>query len=207
MASKQNFTPDEWTKVLQSTMLARIAVSAADPSGLWGALKEAARGSSAVIAARSSGKSNELIKAVASDFETPRARSDVQKALKDCFAGAPPTDCVQRSLAHLREVSKILDAKAPADAAAFKRGFATSVRMWRRRLPREASSASAAFASATPRKPLSTTLPRPSAAPLPMPGARPVGPGTAAGSSINTCHRLTRTSVSKRLSRRGRPTT
>ena len=61
-----------------------------------------------------------LIKAVASDFETPQARSDVQKALKDCFAGAQPTDSVQRSLAHLREVSKILDAKAPADAAAFK---------------------------------------------------------------------------------------
>ena len=40
--------------------------------------------------------------------------------MKDCFAGAHPTDCVQRSLANLREVFKILDAKAPADAAAFK---------------------------------------------------------------------------------------
>jgi hypothetical protein len=118
MANKQNFTPEEWTKVLQSTMLVGIAVSAADPSGLWGALKEAARGSSALIAAKSNA-SNELIKAVASDFETPQARSDVQKALKDCFAGAQPADCVQRSLANLRDVSKILDAKAPADAAAF----------------------------------------------------------------------------------------
>ena len=42
------------------------------------------------------------------------------QALKQCFAGAHPADCVQRSLAHLREVSKILDAKAPTDAAAFK---------------------------------------------------------------------------------------
>jgi hypothetical protein len=120
MANKQNFTPEEWTKVLQSTMLVGIAVSAADPSGLWGALKEAARGSSALIAAKSNAASNELIKAVASDFETPQARSDVQKALKDCFADAQPADCVQRSLANLRDVSKILDAKAPADAAAFK---------------------------------------------------------------------------------------
>jgi hypothetical protein len=120
MANKQNFTPEEWTKLLQSTMLVGIAVSAADPSGLWGALKEAARGSAALIAAKSSASSNELIKAVASDFETPQARSDVQKALKQCFAGAHPADCVQRSLAHLRDVSQILDAKAPADAAAFK---------------------------------------------------------------------------------------
>jgi hypothetical protein len=120
MANKQNFTPEEWTKVLQSTMLVGIAVSAADPSGLWGAIKEAASGSSALIAAKSHPESNELVKAVASDFETPQARSDVQKALKGCFAGAHPHDCVQRSLANLREVSKILDAKAPADAAAFK---------------------------------------------------------------------------------------
>jgi hypothetical protein len=120
MANKQSFTPEEWTEVLQSTMLVGIAVSAADPSGLWGTLKEAASGSSAVIAAKSSAEPNELVRAVASDFATPQARSDVQKALKDCVADAQPTDCVQRSLAHLRDVSKILDAKAPADAAAFK---------------------------------------------------------------------------------------
>jgi hypothetical protein len=120
MANKQKFTPEEWTKVLQSTMLVGIAVSAADPSGLWGTLKEAAAGSSALAAAKLDAGSNELIKAVASDFETSQGRSDVQKALNDCFAGAHPADCVQRSLANLREVSAILDAKAPADAAAFK---------------------------------------------------------------------------------------
>ncbi len=38
MANKQNFTPEEWTKVLESTMLAGIAVSQAVSSGLWGTL-------------------------------------------------------------------------------------------------------------------------------------------------------------------------
>jgi hypothetical protein len=133
MANKQNFTPEEWTKVLQSTMLVGIAVSAADPSGLWGTLKEAATTSSAVIAAKSNAESNELIKAVASAFETPQARSDVQRALKDCFAGAHPTDCVQRSLENLREVSKILDAKAPATRLPSRPGFAASVRKCRGR--------------------------------------------------------------------------
>jgi hypothetical protein len=120
MANKQNFTPEEWTKVLQSAMLVGIAVSAADPSGLWGTLKEAAAASSALAAARSDAGSSQLIKAVASDFETSQGRSDVQKAMNDCFAGAHPADCVQRSLANLREVSAILDAKAPDDAPAFK---------------------------------------------------------------------------------------
>ena len=120
MANKQTFTPEEWTKLLQSTMLVGIAVSAAEPSGLWGTLKEAAAGSLAVIGAKGDAGSNELVRAVASDFDTSQGRSDVQSALKVCFAGAHPADCVQRALANLREVSVILDTKAPADAAAFK---------------------------------------------------------------------------------------
>jgi len=40
--------------------------------------------------------------------------------LRGRFAAAEPSDCVARSLACLREVSIILDAKAPRDAAAFK---------------------------------------------------------------------------------------
>ena len=40
MANKQSFTPEEWTKILESVMLAGMAVSAAEPSGLWGLLKE-----------------------------------------------------------------------------------------------------------------------------------------------------------------------
>ena len=39
MANKQNFTP-EWSKIVESIMLAGVAVSAAEPSGLWGMLKE-----------------------------------------------------------------------------------------------------------------------------------------------------------------------
>lgn len=44
MSDKQNFTPEEWNQVLEGIMLCGIAVSAADPSGLWGTLKEAFAG-------------------------------------------------------------------------------------------------------------------------------------------------------------------
>jgi len=120
MANKQNFKPDEWTKILESTMLAGMAVSAAEPSGLWGALKEAFASSSALAAAKSNAGSSELIKAVVADFETKEGRSAVQEALRQHLAGAKPADAVQRSLANLREVSTILNAKAPQDAAGFK---------------------------------------------------------------------------------------
>jgi hypothetical protein len=51
MTTKQNFTPEEWAKVLESPMLAGMAVSAAEPSGLWGMLKEAFASGSALAAA------------------------------------------------------------------------------------------------------------------------------------------------------------
>jgi hypothetical protein len=120
MSNKQNFKPDEWTKILESTMLAGMAVSAAQPSGLWGALKEAFASSSALAAAKSNAGSNELIKAVVAEFETKEGRSAVQEALRQHLAGAKPADAVQRSLANLREVSTILNSKAPQDAAGFK---------------------------------------------------------------------------------------
>ena len=120
MANKQNFKPEEWNKILQSTILAGMAVTAAEPSGLWGALKEAFASSSALAAAKSNASSNELIKAVVTEFETKEGRSSVQEALRQQLQGAKPADAVQRSLANLREVSAILDAKAPQEAAAFK---------------------------------------------------------------------------------------
>jgi hypothetical protein len=120
MVNKDNFTPEEWTQILESVMLAGIAVSAADPNGLWGTLKEAFATSSALTASKLDPASNELVKAAVVDFETSQMRSNIQKALRTRFVDAEPADCVRRSLESLRQVSTILDAKAPGDAAAFK---------------------------------------------------------------------------------------
>ena len=117
MANKQSFTPDEWTKVLESIMLAGVAVSAAEPSGLWGTLKEGFASSSEIAKAQLHPGTNELIKAAIADLETSEGRSSVQEALRKGFAGAKPADVVQRSLANLREVSAVLAAKASGDAA------------------------------------------------------------------------------------------
>jgi len=117
MANKQSFTPEEWTKVLESMMLAGMAVSAAEPSGWWGTIKEAFASRSAI---GSKGQSNELISAVIAELEMAEGRSVIQEALRKRVAGAQPAEVVQRSLDTLREVSAILDAKAPDEAAAFK---------------------------------------------------------------------------------------
>jgi hypothetical protein len=121
MANEQSFTPEEWAKVLESAMLAGIAVSEAEPSGLWGTLKEYFANTSALYPSKLDPNANELIKAVIDDFDSTEGRSQVQESLRRFFAGADkPTECVERSLAGLHEVSTILDAKAPDDSAAFK---------------------------------------------------------------------------------------
>ena len=69
MANKQNFSPDEWTKVLESVILASLAITASEPSGVWGTLMETFAGGSALAASKVDPGSNELVKAVISDFE------------------------------------------------------------------------------------------------------------------------------------------
>jgi hypothetical protein len=64
MAGKSTFTPDEWKLLLESVMMAGIAVSAADPSGLWGLLKESFAGGTALAAAKTDPTAKPLIKAV-----------------------------------------------------------------------------------------------------------------------------------------------
>ena len=46
MTNMSNFTPDEWKVLLESVMAAGIAITAAEPSGLWGLLKESFAGGS-----------------------------------------------------------------------------------------------------------------------------------------------------------------
>ena len=101
MANKQNFRPEDGP-VLESTMLAGMAVSAAEPNGLLGSLKEAVASSSTLAKAKSDPGANELVKAVVSDFETKEGRAAVQEALRQQLAGAKkPGDVVQSSLANL----------------------------------------------------------------------------------------------------------
>jgi hypothetical protein len=71
MATKADFTPDEWARLLASPMIAGMAITAADPSGVWGLLKESMAGGWALLEARQSDTANSLVKAVAA----PRARN------------------------------------------------------------------------------------------------------------------------------------
>ena len=121
MANKLNFLPEEWAILLESTMVAGIAISAADPSGLWGTLREFFANSSALDEAKRDPHSNELVRAVIAELDSEQGKGNLQKALRKRFAGVTdPADFVQRSLVILIEAAAILDAREPKDATAFK---------------------------------------------------------------------------------------
>ena len=128
MATKASFTAEEWQKLLQSPMLAGMAVTAADPSGLFGLVKEGFAASRALAEAKADAGASELIKAVVADLETSEGRDAARDGLKARFAGAKAADIKPKAIAALREAAALLDTKAPEDAAAFKAWLAVIAR-------------------------------------------------------------------------------
>jgi hypothetical protein len=120
MATKASFTADEWSKLLASPMIAGMAITAADPSGVWGLLKEGMAGGWALLEARQNPRANPLVKAVAEDFATAEGRTAARSALQTQFAGGKLEGLKDAALAELRAVSSTLDVKAPEDASGFK---------------------------------------------------------------------------------------
>jgi hypothetical protein len=120
VADKTTFTREEWTLLLESPMMAGMAITAADPSGLWGLLKESFAGGSALAKVMADPGANPLVKALANDFSTSEGRSAARDGLKAKFANSQPADVKTKSIEALRQVSAVLAAKAPGDATAFK---------------------------------------------------------------------------------------
>ena len=120
LTTKANFTSEEWGKLLASPMIAGMAITAADPSGLWGLLKEGMAGGWALLEARQSNQANPLVKAVAEDFATTEGRTAARAAVDARFKGAKFDGLKDKALAELKSISGILDAKAPDDCVCRK---------------------------------------------------------------------------------------
>ena len=95
MADKTCFTKDEWTLLLKSPMIAGMAITAADPSGLWGLLKESFAGGAALTKVAADPSANALIKAVVADFSTSEVGARRTMALR------------RNSLTAIRRVSRL----------------------------------------------------------------------------------------------------
>jgi hypothetical protein len=83
MADKSSFTADEWKLLLESVMMASIAITAAEPHGLWGLLQESFAGGAELAKAKMDPGADALIKAVVADFGTADGRSIARDGMKE----------------------------------------------------------------------------------------------------------------------------
>jgi hypothetical protein len=118
MANKASFTAEEWNQVLGGVFMVGFAVTAADPSGLWGLLKETFASGRSLMEAKSG--TSELSKAIVADMETSDGRSAAQDYVKGRLQGAKREEIKQRAIEALRSAAAAVDQKAPADAAGYK---------------------------------------------------------------------------------------
>jgi hypothetical protein len=120
MASKADFTAEEWKLVLASPMLAGMAVSLAEPSGLWGLMQESMASGRALLEARADPAALSLVKDIVADIDTADGRTAAKEGVKADLGGKTPAELKAQVLAKLSQVGALLDAKAGADAAPFK---------------------------------------------------------------------------------------
>jgi hypothetical protein len=120
MASKADFTADEWKLVLGSPMLAGMAVTLAEPSGLWGLMQEGMASGRALLEAKKDPGALSLVKDIVADMETGDGRTAAREGVNAELTGKTPTELKAQVLATLTRVGGILDAKAGADSGPFK---------------------------------------------------------------------------------------
>ncbi|WP_442755247.1 hypothetical protein ACNHKD_00860 [Methylocystis sp. JAN1] len=119
MASKSDFASVEWKKLVQAPLLAGFAVSAADPSGFIGLLREAFAAAHSLSDARAQA-GDELIRAVAEELATSTGRAEAREGVRTVAQGAPLEEIKRRSLDALKEAGALVDAKGGEHARPFK---------------------------------------------------------------------------------------
>lgn len=119
MASKSDFAPVEWKKLMRAPLLAGFAVSAADPSGFIGLLQEAFAAAHSLSDARTL-PGDSLVRAVAEELTTSTGRAEAREGVRTLAQGAPLEEIKRRALDALQEAAALVDAKAPEHARPFK---------------------------------------------------------------------------------------
>jgi len=116
MASKSDFTPEEWKTIVAAAPMVGLAVTCASPNGPWGVMKEMLSMGMAMAEMLEKGSSNTLIAELGADLKARQTKTEPPQNIKD------PEQCKQAALDHVRAVNDILNRKVkPEEADEFKK--------------------------------------------------------------------------------------
>jgi hypothetical protein len=119
MATKADFTEEEWTRLKRGPFIAGLAISLADPGGPIEAIKETSATLKTVTGAADAGASGELVAALASEV------SEEARHRKSPLAGFKPKGALagQEILDELRALNAIVADKATREEAEVYRAW------------------------------------------------------------------------------------
>ena len=117
MATKTDFTADEWNQIQRGPFMAGLAVVAASPSGPFGVMKELFAVGKMLGEVKMQGTSNELIKALVADIEAGAKDLNAPAELK----GKTSDQVKSYAIDSCRQVALLAEKKAkPDEAEGFK---------------------------------------------------------------------------------------
>jgi hypothetical protein len=119
MGFSEQFGAEDWARIVAAPMAAGLAVTAAEPGGLWGALRESFAVGGAFREAKAGGTGG-LIGEIVAAYESAEGRTRVQETLAGHFKGRPAAEAAKAAVAEIGAVAALVSARAPAEAAAFK---------------------------------------------------------------------------------------
>lgn len=120
MATKSDFSSSEWSQLLAAPLLAGMAVSVAEPSGLLGMLQEGWASAKSLTGAGTDPNASELAKAITSDLATSEGRSAAHQFVKERLTAKSAAELKQQIIQALTDIASTIDQKAGNDGAAMK---------------------------------------------------------------------------------------
>ena len=116
MATKADFTAEEWNQTRRAPFMAGLAVVAASPSGPFGVVKEMFAVGKMLAEVKTQGSSNDLIKALVADLETTREQSAPAE-----LQGKAPDQVKSFAIESCRQAGVLVGKKAkPEEAQGFQ---------------------------------------------------------------------------------------
>ena len=111
MSDQTTFTPEEWSQIRTAPMLVTTGVTAADPSGIFGSIKEAAAGMHAMIASLQAGGPSGLLGSLLADKSVP-SLPDLKSMLGEGDKAKQMSNLKTAILGKIRGTLNILKQKA-----------------------------------------------------------------------------------------------
>ncbi len=118
MATKTDFTEQEWAAVTDAPQMAGIAVMVAGASGVIGSIQEAAAAAQIVFTGTT--HTNDLIRRVSGKEEMQASQGRIRAAMGNFGDQDPSTWIHNETIATLQRANAILKAKAPSELASYR---------------------------------------------------------------------------------------